>query len=151
MQSQILKVKDNGGKKAVLLTVLGLGSSILLISAAAPWENQGGHEKKAAFICNNHTFGLIIPCHPLQSATIDRQTTLFSSTGTCNIYTYTGILMTPLGCTQPLQCQLTFLYNVGRSASSNGRYPAIKTKRMTPQDHTSAAAPSYPWLLITYS
>lgn len=36
MQSQILKVKDNGGKKAVLLTVLGLGSSILLISAAAP-------------------------------------------------------------------------------------------------------------------
>lgn len=37
---------------------------------------------------------------------------------------------------------LTFWYNVGRSGSLKGRYPAIKTYRMTPHDQTSAAAPS---------
>lgn len=37
---------------------------------------------------------------------------------------------------------LTFLYKVGRSISLKGRYPAIKTYNMTPQDQTSAAAPS---------
>ena len=29
--------------------------------------------------------------------------------------------------------------------SWKGRYPAMSTKRMTPYDHTSALAPSYPW------
>lgn len=40
------------------------------------------------------------------------------------------------------QWQLTFLYKVGRSVSPKGRYPAIRTNKMTPHDHTSAAEPS---------
>lgn len=36
----------------------------------------------------------------------------------------------------------TFLYKFIRLESSNGRWPASNSKRMTPQDQTSAAAPS---------
>lgn len=45
--------------------------------------------------------------------------------------------------------KVTFLYNDMRLESSKGKYPAIKTKRITPQDHKSAFAPSYPLLLMT--
>lgn len=38
--------------------------------------------------------------------------------------------------------KLTFRYKAGRFDSSKGKYPAIRTKRMTPQDHTSADVPS---------
>jgi hypothetical protein len=40
------------------------------------------------------------------------------------------------------KADITLLNSVGRSASSKGRYPAIRTYRMTPHDHISAAAPS---------
>lgn len=43
----------------------------------------------------------------------------------------------------------TLIYKAGRFGASKGKYPAIRTKRITPQDHTSADAPSYPLLLRT--
>lgn len=36
----------------------------------------------------------------------------------------------------------TLLYKATRLGSSNGKYPAIRTKRITPQDHISDAVPS---------
>ena len=45
---------------------------------------------------------------------------------------------------------ITFLYRLRRFLSSNGKYPAIRTNRTTPQDHRSAFAPSYPLSTITW-
>lgn len=42
---------QNQGRDARQLTVIGLGSRILLINFFALEENQGGHEKSALFIC----------------------------------------------------------------------------------------------------
>lgn len=41
----------------------------------------------------------------------------------------------------------TFLYRLMRLRSSNGREPESISKRITPQDQISAAAPSYPLLV----
>jgi hypothetical protein len=38
--------------------------------------------------------------------------------------------------------ELTSLYSLIRLASSKGKYPAIRTNKIMPQDHTSAAIPS---------
>lgn len=46
---------------------------------------------------------------------------------------------------------LTFLYKAIRFDSSKGKNPAISTKRITPQDQTSDALPSYPLSLSTWS
>lgn len=47
-------------------------------------------------------------------------------------------------CRERMSMRLTFLYRFTRLESSNGKYPASKTKSMTPQDHKSAVDPSYP-------
>lgn len=44
-----------------------------------------------------------------------------------------------------------FLYKLIRLDSSNGRWPANNSKRITPEDQTSAAAPSYTLLRISCS
>lgn len=41
----------------------------------------------------------------------------------------------------------TFLYKLMRFRSSNGKEPESISKRITPQDQISAAAPSYPLLV----
>jgi hypothetical protein len=38
--------------------------------------------------------------------------------------------------------EFTSLYSLIRLASSKGKYPAIRTNKIMPQDHTSAAIPS---------
>jgi hypothetical protein len=38
--------------------------------------------------------------------------------------------------------ELTILYRVIKLGSSKGKYPAMRTNKIMPQDHTSAAIPS---------
>lgn len=45
------KIQYSQIKKDFVLTVSGLGSSILRINDVAPGENQNGHEKSAVSIC----------------------------------------------------------------------------------------------------
>jgi hypothetical protein len=112
------------------LTVDGLGSRICLINNFAPGENQGGKEKSAAFIYR-------------QTQNLSNSINYFRSKETELDF----ICLTLL---QNGNMKGTFLYKVGRSVSSNGRYPAIKTNKITPHDHASAADPSYPSSLSTY-
>lgn len=96
------------------LTVSGLGSRMRLINFFAPEENHGGQETLAWQICERKSKKVhqSYPC---------------ISQGNQDL----SVLTEP-----------TILYSLIRLASSKGKYPAIRTNKIMPQDHTSAAIPS---------